>query len=209
MSRGMALRYGMTNVAAYAAALGLSNTHLLQDRIGCLFVNGVRNEFTLFDAAKLYAIVDGGAQLNASSRAAFYARMVGGTVPSASPLGDVVRDEAAKQGKSASAAAFIAAMRYREKAGNEFQCVSSNCGTSPQYLEFTSVSGRIQLPIKSGANTVLLSYVYGRYANDFVLPCFPGSGCPADTKVTAAISTLGTGGAETYRSAIANALTTW
>ena len=67
---------------------------------------------------------------------------VGGAVPSNSPLGNIVRQEANKQGKSPDAAAFIAAMNYREKAGNEFQCVSANCSTSPMYLDFTSVAAR-------------------------------------------------------------------
>ena len=209
MTRGMALRYGMANVAAFAASLGLTHTHLNQDRIGCLFVNGVRNELSLVDAARLYEQVETGPLLTAASRTSFYHHMLGGPVPSASHLGDVVRQEAAKQGKSSSAAAFIAQMSYREKAGNEFQCVSSNCATNSQYLDFTAVAGRIVLPVKSGGNTIPTSYLYGRYANDFIDPCLPGSGCPLDTRITDVISTLGTRGSETYRAAIANALTTW
>jgi beta-lactamase class A len=210
MTRGMVLRYGIANVASYATSIGLGNTRLKQGRIGCLFVNGLRNQFTLADAGKLYEQVDNGSLLNASSKTAFYSRMVGGAVPSASPLGDVVRDEANKQGKLGSAAAFIAKMAYREKAGNEFQCVSINCGTTPQYLDFTAVAGRMTLPFKSGGNIVSTSYVYGRFANDFILGCLPGSGaCAKDVKVTAAITTLGTGGVETYRAAIAAALATW
>ncbi len=114
-------------------------------------------------------------------------------------------------GKSADVSSFVAAMSYREKAGNEFQCVLMSCtSTTSLYLDFTSVSGRITLPFKSGGVITPVDYVYGRFANDFLIPCLPGSGsCSADTKATAAITTLGTVGAEIYRQQIAAALVTW
>jgi hypothetical protein len=210
MTRGMVLRYGMANVAAYARSIGMADTDLTQDLIGCLFENGVRNQLTLTDIGSLYEQVDNGSLLNPGNTSTFYNTMLGGAVPSSSPLGAVVRQEAAKVGKSADAASFIAAMNYREKAGNEFECVSSNCSTDPMYLDFTSVAGRITLPFKSGGAITPVDYVYGRFANDFVLDCLPGSGsCPGDTDVTSAISTLGKTGAETYRQQIAAALATW
>jgi beta-lactamase class A len=39
MTRSMALKYGITTVDGYAHSIGMSSTHLRQDRIGCLFVN--------------------------------------------------------------------------------------------------------------------------------------------------------------------------
>ncbi len=101
-------------------------------------------------------------------------------------------------------------MSYHEKAGNEFMCVSSNCGTTPRYLDFTSVAGVITLPFKSGGSAAPRDFTYTRYGNDFVLSCLPGSGsCSADTATQNAITTLGTAGAETYRQQIAAALATW
>jgi hypothetical protein len=136
--------------------------------------------------------------------------MLGGGVSSSSALGDVVRQEAAKLGKSSDAPAFIAAMSYHEKAGNEFMCVSSNCASNPQYLDFTSISGVMVLPFKSAGNVVPTDFVYARFGNDFVLPCVPGSGgCAADTAELTAITTVAAGGAETYRQQIAAALATW
>ena len=210
MTRGMVLRYGISNVNSYAQSIGMTSTHLVQDRIGCLFVNGVRNQITLRDAGSLYSQVDDGSLLTPANESTFYSTMLGGAVPSASPLGDVVRQEAAKQGKSSDAASFIAGMSYREKAGNEFQCVSADCGTSPMYLDFTSVAGEMTLPFKSGGNLVPTDYVYGRFANDFVIDCVPGSSaCASDTNEVSAISTLGKWGSETYRQQIAAALATW
>ncbi len=209
-TRGMALRYGMASVDSYAHSIGLANTHLRQDRIGCLFVNGVRNEFTAVDAGSLYAQVDSDSLLTPANTATFFSFMLGGAVPSSSALGDVVRNEALKAGKSADAAAFISAMTYQEKAGNEFMCVVVSCNSSPQYLDFTSVAGVIRLPFKSGGTVVPRDFVYMRFGNDFVLPCVPGSGaCAADVAAESAISTLGTAGAETYRQQIAAALATW
>jgi len=188
----------------------MANTSLQQDRIGCLFVNGIRNQLTLADAGSLYEQVDNGSELTPTNLSTFYSIMLGGAVPSASPLGSIVRQEAAKQGKSADAAAFIANMNYREKAGNEFQCVSANCSTTPEYLDFTSVAGRMTLPFKSAGVIVPTDYVYGRFGNDFIIDCVPGSGgCAADTDELSAIDTLGKWGAETYRQQIAAALATW
>jgi hypothetical protein len=210
MTRGMALRYGVATVDAYGHSIGMANTHLTQDRIGCLFVNGVRNQLTLADAGRLYEQVDNGTLLSPANTATFYSIMLGGSVPPTSPLAAVVRAEAAKAGKAGVASQFISAMDYREKAGNEFQCVSSNCSTNPMYLDFTSVSGRMTLPFKSGGVIVLHDYVFGRFGNDFVLGCLPGSGaCPADVKAQSAIGTLGSRGAETLRQQIAAALVTW
>jgi hypothetical protein len=101
-------------------------------------------------------------------------------------------------------------MQYHEKAGNEFMCVSSDCNTTPQYLDFTSVSGVMVLPFKSSGTIVPTDYVYTRFGNDFVVSCVPGSsGCPDDTAEVVAITTVDAGGAETYRQQIAAALTTW
>ena len=211
MTRGMALRYGIGNVEAYArSTVGLTTVSLVQDRIGCLFVNGLRNQWSMTDAGALYEKIDDGSLLDTSHTATLFGFMLGGSVPSSSALANVVQTEAAKVGKSAIADQFIAGMSYREKAGNEFQCVSSNCGTTPMYLDFTSISGTITLPFKSGATVVPTDYVYARFGNDYVLPCLPGSSaCPADSREVSAISTLGTWGAETYRQAIAAALATW
>jgi hypothetical protein len=133
--------------------------------------------------------------------------MLGGAVPSASPLGDIVRAEA---GKAADAAAFIGAMSYHEKAGNEFMRVSNTCSATPQFIDFTGVSGVITLPFKSGGVITRVDSVYARFDDDFVLPCLPGSGgCSQDTNAQSAITTLGTWGAENYRQQIAAALATW
>ena len=205
MTRGMALRYGIGNVDTYGrVTVGMGSTHLRQDRIGCLFVNGVRNETTMSDLGLLYEEVDNGTLLNPANKAALDNMTIGGPVPSSSALGNIVRAEAAKQGKSASAAAFIAAMSYREKAGNEFECYSST-----DCIDYTSIAGRITLPFKAAGTIVPTDYVYGRFGNDFALPCVPGTGCPADLKQADAINTLGTKGSETYRQAIATALATW
>jgi beta-lactamase class A len=210
-TRGMALRYGISNVDAMAHAIGLTNTHLRQDRIGCLFVNGVRNEMTGVDAGSLYEQVDNHSLLTPANAATFFGFMLGGPVPSSSPLATIVNQEAAAANKSSDAAAFISAMSYHEKAGNEFMCVLASCsGGTAQYLEFTSVAGVITLPFKSGGATVPRDFVYTRFGNDFILPCLPGSGaCSADLSAQAAIGTLGAHGAETYRQQIAAALATW
>ena len=216
-TRGMALRYGITNVDGYAHTIGMASTHLRQDRIGCLFVNGVRNETTGVDIGSLYEQVADGSLLAPSNASTFFGFMLGGAVAASSPLGNVVAQEAAKAGKSADVSGFIAGMSYHEKAGNEFMCVSSSCGSNAQFLDFTGVAGVMTLPFKANGTTVPTSFVYDRYGTDFVLPCVPGSdACTADHAAQDAIqtgassqSTLGVNGAETFRAEVAAALATW
>jgi hypothetical protein len=191
---------------ALAASIGMTNTALRQSRIGCGFVGAVRNDFTLVDAGKLYEGVADGSLLDAPTTATFNQIMIGGTPPSSSTLGDIVREEAASLGKSpADAASFIANVDYREKGGTYFFCLVNGCTT---YKTDISVAGRITLPFKNGASIVPTSFVYGRFVNDLVIPCVVNSGCAAETRAHSAIDTLGTG-AETFRSEIHAALLTW
>jgi hypothetical protein len=205
-TRGLFLRYGMAPENALAASIGMSNTALRQSRIGCGFVGAVRNDFTLADAGKLYEDVANGTLLDAPDAATFNQIMIGGTPPASSTLGDIVRAEAASLGKSpADAASFIADIDYREKGGTYFFCLVNGCTT---YKTDMMVSGCITLPFKSSGTIVPTSFVYGRFVNDLVIPCVVNSGCAAETKARSAIDTLGTG-AETFRSEIRAALSTW
>ena len=189
-----------------AASIGMTNTALRQSRIGCGFVGGVRNDFTLVDAGKLYEGVANGSLLDPATAATFNQIMIGGTPPSSSTLGDIVREEAASLGRSPSqAAAFIANIDYREKGGTYFFCLVNGCTT---YKTDIMVSGRITLPFKSAGSIVPTAFVYGRFVNDLVIPCVVDSGCAAEKKAHSAIDTLGAG-AETFRSEIRLALTTW
>jgi hypothetical protein len=191
---------------ALAASIGMTNTVLRQSRIGCGFVGGVRDDFTLVDAGKLYEGVADGSLLDAPDAATFNQIMIGGAPPSTSTFGDIVRQEAASLGRSpADAASFIAAVDYREKGGTYFFCLVDGCTT---YKTDIMVSGRITLPFKASGTVVPTSFVYGRFVNDLVIPCVVNSGCAAETKAHSAIDTLGTG-AESFRSEIRAALATW
>jgi hypothetical protein len=211
-TRGFQLRWGHPTLNAFVASLGMTNTELRQI-IGCGFQNGLRNDLTLVDAGKLYESVVNGSSLSGSSRTTFWNILLGGGVTGSSALGQVVKQEAAKLGKStAKANSFIALMETRSKGGSYDICVSS-CNP---YTYIRTVAGRITIPTKVRGTTVLLNYVYGRYVDDLTIPCQVKGASETTAQVEARCSkykkanaSLNSVGSEMFRSIIHSALVPW
>jgi hypothetical protein len=211
-TRGMDLRYGRANVNDFADDIGMSNTEIRQI-VGCGFNNGLRNDFTLVDAGKLYEGVSNGTQLSGTDRTSFWNIMNGGAVSSSSGLAAIVRDEATKLGKTPQqAASFISNMNVRSKGGSYDVC-NSTCSA---YTYIRTAAGRMTLPFKSSGSIVPTDYVYGRFIDGLFINCAPkGAGetvaqaesrCLAYKKANAAYNKAGD---ELFRTQVRAALQTW
>ena len=211
-TRGFQLRWGHPTLNAFVTSLGMANTELRQI-IGCGFQNGLRNDLTLVDAGKLYESVVNGSSLSGSSRTTFWNIMLGGGVTGSSALGQIVKQEAAKLGKStAKANSFIALMETRSKGGSYDICVSS-CNP---YTYIRTAAGRLTLPTKVRGTTVLQNYVYGRFVDDLTIPCQVKGASETTAQVEARCSkykkanaALNSVGSEMFRSVIRSALIPW
>ncbi len=212
-TRTFQVRYGYPTLNAFIAGLGMANTELRQI-LGCGFNNGLRNDFTLVDAGKLYESVVNGTQLSGTARTNFWTMMVGGTVTSSSAIGQIVVAEANALGMSASKRnSFLAKMETRSKGGSY-----DICGTSCNpYTYIRTVGGRITIPSKSRAGaTILNNYVYGRFADGLTIPCQVKGASETTAQVEArcakyknANAALNKVGSEMFRSIIKSALKTW
>jgi hypothetical protein len=198
-TRAFAIKWGTGPVQAMANGLGMSSTHLNQANIGCGFRGAVRNELTLADAARLYAAVDNGTALTGTARTTFFNTLVGGTPSASSAWGQVVAQEAAKQGKSAIVPQFLASMSVRFKAGGYQFGLPANTSFSKYD---NSVAGWISIPFNDAAFNQ--TYLFGDFVNDLVVSCT--NNCAAQQAAGNAI--FGTA-AETARTTIAQALSTW
>lgn len=205
VTRGMEERYGISNVQAMAASLGLSNTSLAQPFIGCTFQGAVRNEFTAADAARLYSLVKQKMELNGTYTKLFFNDELGGVPSGSDYLITVINQEAAKLGKSSQvAAAFASQVVNHWKAGGYVICMASDCSA---YKADYSVAGVLTLPAKTLTGTVVpKSYAYSDFVNDLYVPCRWNSGCAADTAAGAMIGQVID---EAARPAIDKALKNW
>ncbi len=212
-TRTFQVRYGYPTLNAFVTGLGMANTELRQI-LGCGFQNGLRNDFTLVDAGKLYESVVNGTQLSGTARTNFWSMMVGGGVTSSSAIGQIVVAEANALGMSASKRnSFLAKMETRSKGGSY-----DICGTSCNpYTYIRTVGGRITIPSKSRAGaTILNNYVYGRFADGLNIPCQVKGASETTAQVEArcakyknANAALNKVGSEMFRSIIKSALKTW
>lgn len=211
-TRGMQLRYGMSNVNAMATSIGLAHT-VLRQIIGCGFQNGLRNDFTLADAGKIYEGAWDGTLLTGSARTSFWSLLLGGPVASTSPLAVIVRDEATKLGKSSQVADdFIANMSARSKGGSYDIC-NTDCSA---YEYIRTGAGELTIPFKTSGVISPRTYVNGSWVNGLNIPCAPKGAsetvaqaearCPA---FKAANDAMRNSGNEKFRTVIRAALKTW
>jgi hypothetical protein len=208
-TRGFALRYGVADVNALAASLGMTGTHIGQDRVGCGFENGVRNDLTLSDFDKLYGAVATGAALNPANTNTFWSTMINFGAFSPSPIADVVAQEAAALGKSQTVVdQFLAALHLWEKGGDYQFC--TDAFTCDHYSLDIDNLGRVSVPFKSAGGTVVpKDYFWSVFANDVQVPCAPGSGCPLDSAAANAIYLFEGGASELLRPVVRDALANW
>ena len=201
MTRAFAIRWGTGPVQAMALSLGMTNTYLRQAYIGCGFRGGVRNTLTLRDAAILYSCVDRGTcLLSTAARKTFFDILVGGS-PTGNAIGQVVREEAIKLGKSSTVVSqFLLKFNVRWKGGAYTFCLSNNC--NPFKVDY-AVTGWMSVPFKPSAR----SFLFGNFVNDLMINC-PGGQDGCAPLVNAQNENLANA-AEAARGTINQALATW
>ena len=206
-TRGMALRYGLAPVNAMLASMGLTGTHIGQDRIGCGFAGGHENTFTAADAASLYSQIDDGSILTPTNIATLYSFMNFGFAFPGSYWQTVVRAEAALLGLSTVVADdFLSRIDTRIKGGGYSICQSVDCRT---YETIRTNAGKVTLPFKAspGGAVVPTDYTFGIFVNEKTVTCPASGACPQQQKVEDAVQDKGF--AELFRAEIRQALTTW
>jgi hypothetical protein len=206
-TRAFALHWGLAPVQAMAESLGMTNTHLRQAYIGCLFTpGGVRNELTLEDAAKLYSSVDRSVSLSGAARDMFFQILITWSPSSAGEyFGPVVTQEAEALGKLSILPQFLAQMNVKWKDGYYTICMSSVCDVVKLDI---SIAGWMSLPFKVGDGVQNRSYLFGAIVNDLYCPC-AASANNICTPVNDAGSEVYANAAEAARGAISQALETW
>ncbi len=217
-TRGFQLRYGNAALNATADLAGMTNTRVRQV-LGCGFRDGLRNDLTLVDAGRLYeGVVDGSLLSDAfSARPAFWRLMNGGPIPSDGRLADIVREEGADLGVSATRVArFIERFQTWSKGGSYDVCWPGGSACDPPYQYIRTGAGRASLPRLVGGAIVQKEYVYGNFVEEKNIDCrFRDAGesaavygtlCPTWNQANA---TLNTAGAELFRAEIRKALATW
>lgn len=179
----------------------MTSTFIDQDRIGCAYVNGKRNQTTLADLGRLYERVENGTLLGTGvHRTEFFEPMNGGAFGTSNQtendIRQVVAQEGASLGKTADEVSdFIARMDWRFKPGGYgFGCDNAFTPCSAGYITIGSQAGRLTLAAKGGrAGYLLRDYVFGNYAADVNTcdPSLPSSdsascgACPScDTQAT-------------------------
>ncbi len=203
-TQGVDLRYGRSNVNNYAHIIGMGSTRINQT-LGCGTLNGGSVNTTLGDLSKLYEGVWNDALLNSTRSASFFGRMNGGTLSSGDPLAQVIEQEAAALGKSASAAQFIANTSARDKGGSYDVCPASE-PCSPPYIYDRADAGVLTLPFKSSGTIVGHTYTYGWWVNNLLIPCAFGVNCSARVQ---ADNTTNIVRSEEFRAQVRAALKTW
>ena len=191
---------GLSTLNDFMDSMSMTDSEL-RHRIGCGRRHN-RNDYTLVDAGKLFEAIANGTLISGIVRDDFYGIMNGG--PPGENVKTIVEEEAAAQGKSAVVDDFVAATELRSKGGSYDICGKKGCDV--HYYYYRAVVGRIAIPHRVGRVIAPVDYVYGRFANDQLIPCEPQSACAAKTK---ADSGYGAISAELFRTAIREALMTW
>jgi hypothetical protein len=203
VTRAFEVLFGANVVNAWAkSTIGLTNTHIYQQFIGCGFNGDVRNDFTLADAGKVYAGIQDGHLIAGTWRTNLLSYMLGGTPNSTSEWGKVVTSIAASLHKSSVVASFLLHMSSRDKGGSYAIC-DQTCAS--YHIDLTD-AGIVVIPFKVKGSIVLYPYAFGGFVNDLAVPCAPGAGCATEKN---AWNVLGNVGAQDAASTIRAALATW
>ncbi|MDP9402038.1 MAG: serine hydrolase [Actinomycetota bacterium] len=209
-TRGVVLRYGFPYVQQAATFAGMTKASIQQDRVGCGFVNDKRNQVSLVDFGKLYEGVENGSLLGTGSlRTSFFSPMNGQAITTdggslENRVIEIVKAEAAAQGKSGVVTAFVQNMNWQFKPGGYgIACGSSiyaNC--SAGFYSVGTLAGVVRIPFKVSTGAVAgKAYVFGTYVDGLNTGC---SGCPTYPSGTEEMLR-----AELLRSQIRAALRTW
>ena len=179
-TRAILLRYGgLAPAVALAAKLGMSDTTLGQDLMGCGYQGGKRNFSTLTDLARLYDSAVRGVSVRDAGR--FFALMPSGRWDSSSTFASMLDEEAHRVGlrlSSADRAGFLAASFVASKGGSYIiGCGGAFAGDPPvcppgQVIFGYSVAGVQTLPFKDPGGAVdLRTYTFGNFIEERLGSC--------------------------------------
>jgi hypothetical protein len=202
LTRGFTLRHGLANLNSYADTLGMTRTELRQDRIGCAWANGLKNDTTLRDLGTLYEKVSNGTALAAAQKANFIDLMI--NVKNPGFLSAVIDSEGSSLGKSAAVvAAFKQEVLYYAKGGSYGICPTT---CNPPIIDIGTEAGVVSFPLRAGGSN---DYVFGKFMQGQVNCSFPPPGSAPCATTKTAQDALNVVRAEMFRSAIRTALSSW
>ena len=211
-TRAILLRYGgLAPAVALAAKLGMSDTTLGQDLMGCGYQGGKRNFSTLTDLARLYDSAATGASVRDASR--FFGLMPSGRWDSSSRFGSMVDEEARRVGlrlSTADRSAFLAAAFVASKGGSYIiGCGGAFSGDPPVcppgHVVFGySVAGVQTLPFKDPSGVVdPRTYTFGNFIGERFGSC--GAASCGDSYLAA----INKAYLESFRALTREALVSW
>jgi hypothetical protein len=203
LTRGLTLHLGgLATLNSLATTLGMTNTHLDQDRIGCGWLDDKKNATTLADLSRLYELATDGTALDPSQLPNFIDLMINDH--SWSTLDPIVDSEAAKLNLTAAKiAAFKAGVLYYGKGGSYGTCptpqATAPCG--PPVIDILTETAVVSLPLPNGATR---DYTFGRFMQGTINCTY--AACTTRTNATAGYNAIRT---EMLRTVVRSALTAW
>jgi hypothetical protein len=209
LTRAIERRYGRIKLFDFAHdAVGMSNVTFQHQIFGCGNRGGNTNSTRLVDLAQLYQRVENGILFGTGPlRSSFYDVMVHGVPSAGSPIGQIVAQEAAAQGKSAIAGQFRTRMLLADKGGSYDICfLSGPC--NPPYDYVRSDAGRIWIPFRTSLHgpIVLRSFEFGLFVDRLTIDCPFQQACLTKVKADGA---FGKARNELFRQQIRTALANW
>ncbi|MEK8034109.1 serine hydrolase [Ideonella sp. DXS29W] len=220
-ARGTLLRYGgsFSTLNSTAAASGMTSTTLRHDD-GCAYWNpttfrydpaSLRNDTTAANLAHLYEGVWNQSLLGSAHSARDEFLESANPTLGAGALQAIINEEAAKQGKTAQAAAFGALVRTWGNTGKYNTCLPDDNGGCGQKVIVRSGTGLVRLPVYTQGFQTYRDYAFGHLISDTPVPCWedtetPGTNCPADVDYTQAHDAAAN---ELWRDEVREALKTW
>src|SRR5262249_39098232 len=150
-------------INATASLAGMTRSHVYH-RIGCPSKSSPQpwrdNELTLRDAGKIYEGVENGTLLDTTRKNTLYSDLVGGTVSSTSPLGQMITQEAQAAGLTPTEITqFLNNTTSLSKGGSYDQCPTSG-SCNPGDVVSRTAGGTIWIPFKSGGAISNQAYVW-------------------------------------------------
>jgi hypothetical protein len=210
-TRGVVNHFGRTTINRFANRRGFGARTQIRQVFGCGFSNGLRNDWSLSDAGRLYEGVLNGSLLSAAQQNDFFNLMSTSTGPAAGLTG-LVQSEADKQSKGDVVGAFDSQIVVSSKGGSyDVGCLPGS-PSSCVFEFYRALAGRITLPYKSSDGTIVSrSFVFGYFVNDLPMPCADHApGQPAlCTASGAADNAFAAMLPEIARAAVRDALSTW
>jgi Beta-lactamase enzyme family len=218
-TKELMIYFGVGNLQAFAASLGLTSTHFELSAsppgfnvIGCQAAGATNvddHTTSLVDLGKIYEGVADSSLLGGSFRDAFYERMAGremvedenydftGVWPT---LMAIVDDETPAGMYSKKKQLFLAGIRENAKGGGYTKCLASGCTTAEQWL---IMDGWLQVPVCANDAFSNRKYVWGVFISGAVdVAYFDGKTTPADTA-------FGSADVEPLREQVHDALAGW